>query len=102
MQHVRHERVGSANATATSFIFISRADAAQSRADFLVAETFFASVVQRAMVGKDQMRARTNLYALGRDFDALLSQTISFDEESFRIDHHAVAEYAGLAAMHDT
>ena len=31
----------------------------------------------------------------------MLRESIRFDEESLRIDHHAVAEHARLAAMHD-
>ena len=77
------------------------ADAAQGGADFLVAEPFLAGVVQSAMIGKDQMRARTDLHALRRNFDALLRESIRFDEERFRIDDHAVAQHACLAAMHD-
>src|SRR6185295_12862105 len=63
-KHVGHQRVGSANAATSGFVFISRADAAQSGTDFLVAESFLAGVVQCAMIGKDQMGARADLDAL--------------------------------------
>jgi hypothetical protein len=33
--------------------------------------------------------------------DALGGQTVGFFEESFRIDHHAVAQHARLAFVHD-
>src|SRR5215212_6751757 len=61
---VGHERVRSANAAATGFVFVRRSDAAQGCADFLVTEPFLARMVQSAMVWKDQMCARADLYAL--------------------------------------
>ena len=71
-QNVRNQRVRHANATSTGLVFISRTDAAKRRADFFVAETFFAGVIQGAMIGKNQMRARTDLYPFRRDLDALV------------------------------
>ena len=68
---------------------------------FFVAQTLFAGVIEGAMVGKYQVRTRTDLHAFRRDFNALLRQAIGLDEERLRIDDHAVTEHARLAAMHD-
>ena len=48
------------------------------------------------------MCARADLHSLRGDFDALLRQTIRFDEERFGIDDHAVAEHTRFATMHDS
>ena len=100
-QNFRHQRVGSADAAAAGFIFISRSNAAQRGANFLVAEPLFAGVIQSAMVGKYQMGAGADLDAFGRNFDALRHQTIGFFKKSLGIDHHAIAEHADLAPMND-
>ena len=42
---------------ATGLVLISRANASQGSADFLIAEPLFAGVIQSAMVGEYQVRA---------------------------------------------
>src|SRR6185369_5311591 len=94
-------RVSSAYSATSGLVFVRRADAAQRGPNFFVSEPLFARVVERAVIGKYQVRARTDLHTLGRNFDPLLDEAIGFDEESLRIDDHAVAQHAGLTAMDD-
>lgn len=49
-QNFWRKRVGNANAAPSGFVFICGTDAAQSRADFFVAEAFFGSVIERAVI----------------------------------------------------
>src|ERR1700720_2290661 len=58
-------------------------------------------MIERAMVGKYQVRARADEDARGRNLEALRHQTVGFFEEGFRIDHHPIAEHTGLAGMND-
>ena len=53
------------------------------------------------MIGKNQVGAGTDLDSLRRYRDALGHQSIRFLKESFRIDHHAVAEHAGFARVNN-
>lgn len=48
------------------------------------------------------MGSAADLHALRGNAYALRHEPIRFLEESFRIDHHAVAEYAGLARVNDS
>jgi hypothetical protein len=59
-------------------------------------------MVEGPMVRKYQMGAGTNLYAFRRNADALGHQPISFFKERFRVDHHSVAQHAGLVAMNNS
>ena len=70
-KNFRHQRIGEANATPTGFIFIRRADAAQSSSNAFIAEALFARVIERSVVRKNQVRARADLYAFRRDAYAL-------------------------------
>jgi hypothetical protein len=70
-QHFRHQRIRDANAAASRLVFVRWPDAPQRRADFFVAETFLAGVIERAVIGKNQMCARTDLHPFGRDLNAL-------------------------------
>jgi hypothetical protein len=100
-QNIRDKRVCRAYASTTRLVFIRRTNTSQRSANLFVAEPLFAGVIERAMVGKYQVRAGTNLHTVGRDLDALCHQAIRFLEKSLGVDHHAVAEYAYLAAMND-
>ena len=67
----------------------------------LVAEPLLARVVERAVVGKYQVRARADEDAFGRDRQTLLGEAVGLLEEGFRVNDHAVAEHAGLARVDD-
>src|SRR6266849_1693786 len=96
-----NQSVRDANPSAARFIFISRANAAQRSSHALVTETFFAGVIQRAVIRQYQVRSRADLNAIGRDADALRDEPIGFFKKGLRIDHHAVAQHAGLAHVND-
>src|SRR6266566_6106246 len=98
-QDLRHQCISRAYAAASRFVFISGTNSAQRRTHFLVTKPLFACMVQGAMVGKYQMSARTNLHAFRRNFHTLRNQAIGFFKKRFWIDHHTVAQHAGLAAM---
>src|SRR5712692_11225542 len=101
-KYFRNQSVRDANPSAARLIFVSRANAAQRSSHALVTETFFAGVIQRAVIRQYQVRSRADLNAIGRDADALRDEPIRLFEESFRIDHHAVAQHAGLALVNDS
>ena len=61
------ERVRDAYAASAGLVLVCWADAAQGGADLLVAETLLARVVERAVVGEYEVRARAYFDALGRD-----------------------------------
>jgi hypothetical protein len=70
--------------------------------DLFVSEPLLARVVERAVIGKYQVRARTDLHTLGRNFDApAVSRRSASTKKGLRIDDHAVAEHARLTAMDD-
>ena len=52
-EHVRNERVGGANTTPAGFVFVGWSNTAQSSADFFIAESLFARVVQGTVIRKD-------------------------------------------------
>src|SRR2546421_11217289 len=58
-QNFRHESVGSTDAAAAGFVFISWANTSESGADFLITEPFFTRMIQGPVIGKYQMCART-------------------------------------------
>src|SRR2546425_611661 len=60
-QNLRHESVGSTDATAPGFVFISWADTSEGGADFLITEPLFTRMIQSPVIGKYQMCARTDL-----------------------------------------
>ena len=72
-KNVGNERVSRANAAPSGLVFIRRTNAAQRCADLFVAKSFFARVIEGAVIGKNQMGARADLHAFWRDFDALLA-----------------------------
>ncbi len=56
-------------------------------------------MIERAVIRHDQMGTRRNFQSLGRDGDSLFSDLIDLFEKRFRVDDHAVAEYARLVLM---
>src|SRR6266545_4414748 len=48
------------------------------------------------------MSARTNLDAFGRNFNSLCHQAIGLFKKRFRVDHHAIAEHAGLTRVNNS
>src|SRR5256714_8772001 len=100
-QNFGNQSVREANPAPTCFIFISRTDTTQRRSDFLISQTLFTRVIQRAVIRQDQVRAGTHFHTLRCNRDALAHQSIGFFKKSFRIDHHAVAEHASLALVND-
>ena len=65
-------------------------------------KAFFTRMIERTMVRKNQMRSRTHLHPFRSNRDSLGHQAIGFFKKGFRIDHHAVAEDARLALVHDS
>jgi hypothetical protein len=100
-QNIRDESVCRAYAAPAGLVFIGRTNTSQRGANLFVAKPLFAGVIERAMIGKYQVCAGTNLHAVWRDLDALRHQAIGLFEESLGIDHHAVPEDAYFAAMND-
>src|SRR5882672_2590585 len=54
------------------------------------------------MIGKYQVSPRTDLDAFRRNFHSLRHQAIGLFKKCFRVDDHAVAQYARLAAVNDS
>ena len=100
-QHLRRQSIRDPNTPAAGFVFVRGPDPAQCRANPFITQTLFAGVIQRAMIRKNQMRARTDLHSLRRYHNPLSHQSIGFFEEGFRIDHHAVAQHARFSLVHD-
>src|SRR4029079_6641134 len=101
LKNIGNECVSCANAAPSGLVFISRTNPAQRCADLFVAKSFFTGVIESAVIGEYQVCPRANLHAFWRNFDALLDESIGFDKEGLRIDHHAIAEYTRPAATHD-
>ena len=58
-------------------------------------------MVEGAVVGEYQVRARTDFDARGRDLKPLRGEAVGLGEEGYGVNDHAVAEHAGLARMDD-
>ncbi len=58
-------------------------------------------MVERAVVGKYQVRARADLDAFGRDGKPLLGEAVGLREEGDGVNDHAIAEHAGLVRVDD-
>ena len=59
-------------------------------------------MIQRAVIGENQVRARADLDSRRRNLDALFHQPFCFLKESFRIDHHPIAEDAHFPGMNNS
>src|SRR5215218_404694 len=95
------ERSTSGFIAAAGLVLVGGADAAQGRADLLVAEALLGRVVEGAVVGEDQVRARADLDAVGRDGEPLRGEAVGLGEEGDGVDDHPVPEHAGLARVDD-
>src|ERR1700682_4167594 len=63
-QYVRHQSVGGTDAAAGCFVFISRTNAPKGCADAFIAQALFTRVVERSVIGKDEMRSSTDFHSL--------------------------------------
>ena len=97
----RMEEVGHAHRAAGDLVFVSGTDAATRRADLLVAESGFARVVERHVVGHDERSVFGNAQTLFNVGNADRDQFVDFAEERFGREDDAVAEVANARRVHD-
>ena len=95
------QQVDEAHPSAGGLVLVSRTDAPPCGTDFLVALLGFAGQVDGLVVGHDQMGAFAHLYSVDADVDALAAEIVHFLDQHRWVDHHAVADQAGLA-LQDT
>jgi len=94
------EQVLHAQGAARDLVFVGRADAAARGADLALALAGFARLVDGDVVRQDQrtdfrnLQARADIQASGLEFFDFLEQRLGRQ-------HHAVADEAGNAGMHD-
>ena len=99
VQVVGVEQVMHADADAVDLIRVGRADAAAGGADLVLAEEAFGHLVERAVVGRDDVRglAHQQVGAV----DAAGFQAVDLLEEHLRIHDHAVADHRGQVRVDD-
>ena len=81
-------------------VFIGRANAAPCGADFRIAPRRFARLIQSRMQRQDQRHIIGNAQILRRHGKPLRRHFGDFGKQSFRVQHHAIADNAKLAPHH--
>ena len=86
-------QVGHAQSGAGGLVAVGGADAAFGRADFGFAFALLALLVERAVIGQDEMRAVADEQVLP-DLDPDFAQALDFAHERDRVDHDAIPDDA--------
>ena len=81
------------------FVAIDRADAAERRAEMILAEALLFPLILRRMNRQHHQRAIGNLQILRRNLNALFAQTADFLAQMLQIHDHARAQQVDRVAM---
>src|SRR5579872_1680108 len=102
VEFVRIGKVHQTNGAPPDLVLISRTDAAFRCTDFDASGVGrFAVSVELAMQGENERNILGDLEIVGRDFDALRANFLSFLHEMVRIKNDAVADDRQFAGTHD-
>ena len=94
------EQILDADALASSFVLVARADAALGGADLVLAEALLVGAVEVFVPRHDDMRVAADLQVLARN--ALGLEHRHFLHEHARVDNDAVADDGNGVLVHDT
>ena len=98
-QDLRVEEVLDPDPEAGGLVRVAGADAALRGADLELAELRLARRVEHHVVGHDQVGVGGDPQAA--DVDPLATQALELPDQHAGVDHHAVADHAGLAGIED-
>ncbi|OPZ46035.1 MAG: hypothetical protein BWY94_00927 [Actinobacteria bacterium ADurb.BinA094] len=93
------EQVLHADADARVFVHVAGSDAAAGGADLVLAELLLAGAVQQQVVRHDQVGVAAHAQVVAAD--TACAQRLQLSEQDVRVDHHAVADHAGLGLVQD-
>ena len=91
-KQLRLEQIAHPQTAPRHLIFVSRANAARGRADFVGSARRFRRFVQFAMIRKNQVRAVAHVQPAAH-FDARFRQGLDFRDQGRRIHHYARANH---------
>ena len=93
-------QIAQANRAPRYLVLIGRANAAPCGADFRIAPRRFACLIQSRMQRQDQWHIIGDAQILRRHGKPLCRHFGDFGKQSFRVQHHAIADNAKLAPHH--